>query len=265
MSGAGGSGPPVVVVDAGVGNLGNVARALAHLGAAPEISCDPARVAAARCLVLPGVGAFGPPREALRGPLEAALAAALADGAWLLGICVGFQLLFEAGEEFGVTDGLALLPGRVRRLPAGVPVPHIGWNRLHDLADHPLLAGLRADAMDADHSLPAGLRADAMDADHSLPAGLGAGAVRSDRPLPAGLPAGADRRGRHFYFVHSYAPEDVPAEVCLARATHGRSFTAVAARGRVMGTQFHPERSGPAGLRLLANFLELADGSAAGH
>jgi len=235
MSGAGGSGPPVVVVDAGVGNLGNVARALAHLGATPEISCDPARVAAARCLVLPGVGAFGPPREALRGPLEAALAAALADGAWLLGICVGFQLLFEAGEEFGVTDGLGLLPGRVRRLPAGVPVPHIGWNRLHDLADHPLLAGLRAGPVGADHL------------------------------TLAGAPAGADGGGRHFYFVHSYAPEDVPAEVCLARATHGRSFTAVAARGRVMGTQFHPERSGAAGLRLLANFLELADGSAAGH
>ena len=228
MSGAGGSGPPVVVVDAGVGNLGNVARALAHLGAAAEISSDPARVAAARCLVLPGVGAFAPPREALRGPLEAALAAALADGAWLLGICVGFQLLFEAGEEFGITDGLGLLPGRVTRLPAGVPVPHIGWNRLHDLADHPLLAGLGA----------------------------------SDEAAAGGE---ADRRGRYFYFVHSYAPEDVPAEVCLARTTHGRSFTAVAARGRVMGTQFHPERSGAAGLRLLANFLEIADGSAAGH
>jgi glutamine amidotransferase len=205
---------PVVVVDAGVGNLGNVARALAHLGAAVEISRDPSRVAAARCLVLPGVGAFTPPRAALRGPLETALAAALADGARLLGICVGFQLLFEASEEFGITDGLALLPGRVTRLPAGVPVPHIGWNRLHDLVEHPLLAG------------------------------LGAG---------------------HFYFVHSYAPEDVPEEMCLARATHGRSFAAVAAHGRVMGTQFHPERSGAAGLRLLANFLEIADGPAAGH
>ena len=225
------AGPRVVVVDAGVGNLGNVARALAHLGAAAEISCDPARVAAARCLVLPGVGAFGPPREALRGPLEAALAAALADGAWLLGICVGFQLLFEAGEEFGVTDGLGLLPGRVTRLPPDVPVPHIGWNRLHDLADHPLLAGLRAG------------------------------------PLRREDAAGEDAagRGRHFYFVHSYAPEDVPGEVCLARTTHGRSFAAVAARGRVMGTQFHPERSGAAGLRLLANFLEIADGPAAGH
>ena len=205
----------VTVVDAGVGNLGNLARAVAHLGGAAEITRDPGRVAAARCLLLPGVGAFAPPREALRGPLETALAAALAAGAWLLGICVGYQLLFEAGEEFGVTDGLGLLPGRVTRLPADVPVPHIGWNRLHGLADHPLLAGM-------------------------------------------------ERGGPYVYFVHSFAPEGVPDEVCLARATHGRSFAAVAGRGRVLGTQFHPERSGAAGLRLLANFLEIADGAAAG-
>jgi glutamine amidotransferase len=208
------------IVDAGVGNLGNVARAMAHLGAVVDVTRDPRRVAAARCLVLPGVGAFAPPREALRGQLEEALAAALAGGAWLLGICVGYQLLFEAGEEFGITDGLGLLPGRVTRLPASVPVPHIGWNRLHDVAGHPLLAGL----------------------------------------APSGVTG-----GRHVYFVHSYAPEGVPDEICLARATHGRSFAAVAGRGRVLGTQFHPERSGAAGLRLLANFLEIADGAAAGH
>ena len=218
----------VAVVDAGVGNLGNVERALAHLGATVEITREPCRVAAARCLVLPGVGAFAPPREALRGPLEQALREALAAGAWLLGICVGFQLLFESGEEFGATDGLGLLPGRITRLPAGVPVPHIGWNRLHDLAAHPLLAGL---------------------------GGGGLGAVGA---------VGENGSGRHFYFVHSFAPEDVPAEVCLARATHGRDFAAVAGRGRVLGTQFHPERSGAAGLRLLANFLEIADGAAAG-
>jgi glutamine amidotransferase len=243
-------------VDAGVGNLGNVVRALAHLGAAAEISRDPARVAAAPCLVLPGVGAFGPPREALRGPLETALTAALADGAWLLGICVGFQLLFETGEEFGVTDGLGLLPGRVTRLPAGVPVPHIGWNRLHDMADHPLLAGLRAGRAGRGEKVGAAGRGETEETG-------GGGACAAGGEDAAG--EDADRRGRHFYFVHGYAPEGVPAEICLARATHGRSFAAVAARGRVMGTQFHPERSGAAGLRLLANFLEIADGSAAGH
>jgi glutamine amidotransferase len=208
-----------LIIDAGVGNLGNLTRALERVGAEVEVSADPERVAAGRCLLLPGVGAFRPPREAVRGGVEAALRQALDRGAWLLGICVGFQILFESGEEFGVTDGLGLLPGRVTRLPDGVPVPHIGWNRLHDLAGHPLLAGL------AD---------------------------------------GETGRGRYVYFVHSYAPEGVPPELCLARCTHGRAFAAVAGRGRVMGTQFHPERSGDAGLRLLANFQEMAHGAAAG-
>jgi glutamine amidotransferase len=198
-----------LVIDAGVGNLGNLARAVERVGGRVEISADPERVARARCLLLPGVGAFAPPREAVRGGVEEALREALSRGAWLLGICVGFQILFEEGEEFGAIDGLGLLPGRITRLPATVPLPHIGWNRLHDLADHPLLAGL------------------------------------SD----------------YFYFVHSYAPEGVPDELCLARCTHGRVFPAVAGHGRVMGTQFHPERSGDAGLRLIANFLEMAHGA----
>ncbi|MFL6198730.1 MAG: imidazole glycerol phosphate synthase subunit HisH [Thermoanaerobaculia bacterium] len=200
------------VIDAGVGNLGNLVRALESLGAEVETTLDPRRVAAARCLLLPGVGAFAPPREALRGEIEAALHEALEAGAWLLGICVGFQLLFESGEEFKAVDGLGLLPGRVTRLPDDVPVPHIGWNRLHDVADHPLMAGLR---------------------------------------------------DRYVYFVHSYAPEGVPGDLCLARCTHGRVFPAVAGRERVMGTQFHPERSGEAGLRLLRNYLEMSDGAAA--
>jgi glutamine amidotransferase len=196
-----------LVIDAGVGNLGNLVRAVERVGGRAEISADPKRVAAARCLLLPGVGAFAPPREAVRGGVEAALRAALARGAWLLGICVGFQILFDEGEEFGTTDGLGLLPGRVTRLPETVPVPHIGWNRLHDAVAHPLLEGL------------------------------------------------ADR---YVYFVHSYAPEGVPDDLCLARCTHGRAFPAVAGRERVMGTQFHPERSGPAGLRLLSNFLKMS-------
>jgi glutamine amidotransferase len=195
------------VIDAGVGNLGNLARTVEHVGGSAEITADPERIAQSRCLLLPGVGAFAPPREAVRGSVEAALRAALAGGAWLLGICVGFQILFDEGEEFGVTDGLGLLPGRVTRLPATVPVPHIGWNRLRGVTDHPLFAGL------------------------------------------------ADR---YVYFVHSYAPDGVPEERVLARCAHGRDFPAAAGQGRVMGTQFHPERSGEAGLRLLTNFLQMA-------
>jgi glutamine amidotransferase len=132
------------VVDLGVGNLGNLRRALAAVGATVSVTSEAGEVARSRCLLLPGVGAFRPPREALRGRLEKALRHALAEGAYLLGICVGFQLLFAAGEEHGETDGLGLLPGRVTRLPGTVPLPHIGWNRLHALAKHPILEGIAA-------------------------------------------------------------------------------------------------------------------------
>jgi imidazole glycerol-phosphate synthase subunit HisH len=203
----------VTVIDAGVGNLANLERALAAVGGDVEITSDPRRVAAARTLVLPGVGAFAPPRERLaESGCEEALREALDRGAWLLGVCVGYQLLFEASEEFGVTEGLGLLTGRVTALPSGVPLPHIGWNRLHDLkngGESPLVTGLRG----------------------SEP---------------------------YVYFVHTYAPEGVPEHQVLARATHGRSFPAIAGSGRVMGTQFHPEKSGAAGLLILKGFLETA-------
>lgn len=205
----------VIVIDAGVGNLGNLARALAFCGGSPEVTTDPGVVARARTILLPGVGAFAPPRARLReSGLEAALRAAVADGAWLLGICVGYQLLFAASEEFGETAGLGFLAGRVRALPAGVPRPHIGWNRLHDLAEHPLTAGLA--------------------------------------------------EGAYAYFVHGFAPDGVPEEQVLARATHGCRFPAMAGAGRVLGTQFHPEKSGPTGLAVLRRFLEMADGADSG-
>lgn len=206
------------ILDAGVGNLGNLARALRHLGAEVTVTRDPAEISRGRCLLLPGVGAFAPPREALRGDLEDALRRALNEGAWLLGICVGFQLLFEASTEFGQTDGLGLLPGTITRLPDTVPLPHIGWNQLEITPS---------------------------------PAGRGGRGERAK--LLENLSS-----GDHVYFVHSFAPEDVPDEHVLATTLHGRAFPSVVARGRVLGTQFHPEKSGETGLRILANYLRMA-------
>jgi glutamine amidotransferase len=203
------------VIDAGVGNLGNLERALRHEGAEVTVTSSAQSVAEARCLLLPGVGAFRPPREALRGALEEALGAALERGAYLLGICVGFQLLFSRSQEFGDTDGLDLVGGRIERLPDCVPLPHIGWNRLDQAREHRLLAGLP----DGDFA----------------------------------------------YFVHSYAPEAVAPEQVLANCRHGRRFPAIVANERVMGTQFHPEKSGVYGLRLLRNYLELAHGASTGN
>jgi glutamine amidotransferase len=203
-----------LILDLGVGNLGNVARALTAAGARSIVSADPAAVRAARRIVLPGVGAFRPPRERLRGELEEALRAALAGGAHLLGICVGYQLLFEGSDEFGATGGLALLAGRITELPATVSLPHIGWNRLERHTSHPLLDGLDSDA--------------------------------------------------YVYFVHSFAPDagapGLSEPETVATAQHGRRFAAVSARDRICGTQFHPEKSGEAGQRVLRNFLELSGG-----
>lgn len=217
---------PVTVIDAGVGNLANLERALAAVGGDVEVTSDPRRVAAARRLVLPGVGAFAPPRERLaESGCEQALREALDGGAWLLGVCVGYQLLFEASEEFGVTEGLGLLEGRVTALPGTVPLPHIGWNRLHDLRGQ--------EERDS-------------------------GVLHEGSLLRRWTSTVGGDGGPYVYFVHTFAPEGVPEDQVLARATHGRSFAAVAGSGRVLGTQFHPEKSGPAGLALLADFLEVS-------
>ncbi len=133
----------VTLVDYGVGNVASVRRAFARLGTDVELTPEPERVAAARRIVLPGVGAFAPARGTLRETgLDEALRAAVSGGARLLGLCLGFQLLFDESEEHGVTEGLCLLRGRVRPFPAGVRTPHVGWNRLRKTRPGALLASL---------------------------------------------------------------------------------------------------------------------------
>ena len=133
----------LIVVDYGVGNLGSVARALERIGAPSRLSTDREEIRRAKQLVLPGVGHFGGAMRNLRDrDLEVPLKEALEEGARLLGICVGFQMLFDSSEEAPGIAGLGLLPGRVRRFATKRPVPHIGWNqlRLHGAAS--LLEGV---------------------------------------------------------------------------------------------------------------------------
>ncbi len=201
----------IVVVDPGVGNLGNLKRALERVGAPARITDDPAVVASSRRLVLPGVGAFRPPRERLRGALEEALRDALADGAWLLGICVGYQLLFEAATSSAPPTVSACSADASPSCRRRSRCPHIGWNRLHDAT--------------------------------------GASAARRPRRggvrlLRAQLRAGRRPRRRASRRVHARPP--VRGDL--------------RARPR-LGTQFHPEKSGAHGLRLLRNYVELVAGS----
>lgn len=133
----------VTLLDYGVGNTASVTRAFRRLGADVELTSDPSRVAAADRIVLPGVGAFAPARERLATTgLDAALRTAVQGGARLLGLCLGFQLLFEESEEYGTTPGLGLLRGRVAPFGSGVRSPHVGWNALHVAKPDGLFTGV---------------------------------------------------------------------------------------------------------------------------
>ena len=201
-------GAEAVVVDHGAGNLGSVVRALARQGAEVELTSDPGRIAAAQRLLLPGDGHFGEAMRALRERgLEAPLGSALASGAWLLGICVGLQMLFSGSDEAPGVRGLGLLPGRVRRFGGRLRVPHIGWNQLE---------------------------------------GFGEGA------LFRGIPEGG-----YAYFLHSFYADPAEERHWLAATDYGVRFASAAGNGRVFGIQFHPEKSGRLGARVLSNFLAL--------
>lgn len=141
----------VTMVDYGGSNLRSVQKAFEAVGVAIEVTSDPAVVRRASRLVLPGVGAFRPGIDALRSRgLDEAIVEAVAQGAPLLGICLGMQLLFEESTEMGRHEGLGLLPGRVvafvSRPPTaddnGLKVPHVGWNRIQYEDEHTLLAGV---------------------------------------------------------------------------------------------------------------------------
>ena len=123
------------IIDYGVGNLFSLRRSLEYVGAQAVVSGDEAVLRSADKLILPGVGAFGDAAAKLRATgLDQLVLEEAAAGKPLLGICLGMQLLFEESEEYGLHKGLGLLPGRVvameGRLPAGLPIPHIGWNSL---------------------------------------------------------------------------------------------------------------------------------------
>lgn len=129
--------PAVAVVDLGLGNLGSILQALVRAGGDPRLTGDAAEIARAPRVILPGVAAFGLGMDRV-APFKGALQEALQRKAPVLGICLGMQILFDEGEEDGLRPGLGLLPGRVTRLPAGVQVPHIGWQRLQPTGLSPL-------------------------------------------------------------------------------------------------------------------------------
>jgi glutamine amidotransferase len=133
----------LAVVDFGSGNLGSLRSALARRGAEYVMATTPDELAAGSAAILPGDGAFGATMQALveRG-FEPALRAHVAAGKPLLGICVGMQVLFESSDEYGEHRGFGFLPGRISRFADAPRVPHMGWNELKIVRDHPFLDGV---------------------------------------------------------------------------------------------------------------------------
>ena len=208
------------ICDYGSGNVYNVQRALESAGAQTRLCTSGEELAGARALVIPGVGAFGDCIQSLcaKGFREAIREHA-ASGTWILGICVGMQILATHSEEFGVHEGLGIIPGRVRLIPGKTPLgetikrPHVGWSELH--------------------------------------------------PTPASQKSGLlDRSSGNaaVYFVHSYefVPEDVGHVLATTRYA-GIEIVAAVQRERIFGVQFHPEKSGHHGLKILERFVSLVE------
>lgn len=210
------AGHVVTVVDYGVGNLFSVRRALESVGAEVVLTSDPACLRDADRLVLPGVGAFADGvRELRERGLVNALRAYGESGRPMLGICLGMQMLASSSTEFGMHEGLGLIPGAVVEVPRQTithqpqRVPNIGWCRL-EVQPH-----ARGDEVIGD-------------------------------------------RDDFVYMVHSYhLRTDEPRHTTHSCVYGGHQLTAVVRRGQVWGTQFHPEKSGPVGLRMLKAFLSV--------
>lgn len=203
----------IAIVDYGVGNLFSLQSSFAYIGHEARVTGDREEILSADRVILPGVGAFGDAADKLRATgLAEAVQEAARRGKPLLGICLGMQLLFDEGEEFGYHKGLGLIPGRVVSMRPAVPetlkLPQIGWNGLQLKKPHPLLRDIRD--------------------------------------------------GDQVYFVHSFHGTDC-GDSMLATTEYGAEITAAVGRGSVMGCQFHPEKSGAIGLKILKAFAETED------
>ena len=199
-------GPKITIIDYGVGNLQSLKKAFSFFGVNAALSEDVDEILNSDAIVLPGVGSFEAGMRGLkvRGLTDAVKTFAAADKP-MLGICLGAQLMLGEGHEFGVFDGLGIIPGKAARFPelaGGEKIPHVGWNR-----------------------------------------------VKSP---------GGDIWNKDFYFVHSYILEPESRENIFGLTTYGEyEFCSVIKKGNIYGCQFHPEKSGAAGLKLIKSFINL--------
>lgn len=205
----------VAIVDYGLGNLFSVQRACERAGLRAAVTASSSELFEAEAVILPGVGAFGDAMAALRRQgLDEALRRVAASSTPVFGICLGMQLLMSESEEFGRHEGLGIIDGTVTRLDPGAGA---GAVKVPDVGWNRI-----------------------------EPSGPAASWAVT---LLEGVPAGA-----HMYFVHSFVVAPADPGVAVATTTYGGNrFCSSLARGNVFACQFHPERSGPEGLRLYHN------------
>lgn len=202
----------IAIVDYGVGNLFSLTCSLKALGLEAEVTRQPEKLRGADRIILPGVGAFGDAKAKLDETGLVPLLKEEAEKKPFLGICLGMQLLFEKGFEYGEHEGLGFVGGEVVDLREDLTdktlkVPHMGWNSLQIRREDPIFKYVKD--------------------------------------------------GEYVYYVHSFYGRNC-AESTLATSRYGNvDVTGVVKSGRVYGTQFHPEKSGGTGLRLLKAFAEL--------
>ncbi len=248
----------IAVIDLGIGNLRSVEKALHQLGYPAQVTSHTPTVLKAHGVILPGVGAFARAMAALRQEhLEQAVQMTIESGKPFMGICLGLQLLFEGSDEFGEAQGLGILPGRVRRLSGDAPAAPAPAASAGDGA---LRRRARAacpawDPIPDDFGRPAQPAADASAGPRLKVPHVGWNAIRITRlhPVLAGIPDGA-----MFYFVHSYAAVPESDDYTCAVTDYGIEFVSAVGRGKLFACQFHPEKSGRAGLRMLDNFARMA-------
>ena len=196
----------IAIIDYGVGNLFSLQSSFKYIGEEVEVTSDPEKIRKADRIILPGVGAYEDAAAKLRdsGMADIVMEQAKA-GKPLMGICLGMQLLLEKSYEYGEHEGLGLIHGEIRDitplLPAGLDVPHMGWNSLTFPKKSPLMADLS--------------------------------------------------EGDYVYFVHSFAGFDCEEDVIAVTEYGGVTLTAAVQHGNVMGCQFHPEKSGDVGMKIL--------------
>ena len=136
-------GETIAIINYGAGNLRSVVNAITSLGYRPEVTSNPVEIVNARAVILPGVGAAADTMENLRATgLDNLIRQLIDDGYPFLGVCIGLQVLFTDTEEGGWHECLGVLPGRVRKLPPGLKIPHMGWNQVKQLRPHPVFAGI---------------------------------------------------------------------------------------------------------------------------